>query len=334
VAPTATRAALSCAGDDTLCELKQISISPRTGMLGYAWRTGGLGVGQCGGGPPGGVLFAFQNVFAAPPPEQGLKFSDCGFTLPAALVYDPLGPPAGTGNNFYVEPAADGDGFYVRSVVLDNSTPFDLAQTANWGRFTQPLDSFAVHPGGYLIGVAAATHRIEVLGLPPAAAPDSMPAMSPWATMRAGLGTRAGLTDTPVAVAIHKGVVLVLEQGNSRIQAFDVAGNPVEVFAGGTSPFVALPTDIGGLVRVDLATDALGYLFVLSYRGNGSLASDYRLEIFDPQGRFVTRTTGIAAGRIAVDPFRTLYALNYESIAGAPRIEPSVSQWLPSTPSA
>ncbi|MEO8604284.1 MAG: hypothetical protein ABI629_17045 [bacterium] len=145
--PTATRAALSCSENDMLCQLSQISISPRTGMLGYAWRTGGLGVGQCGGGPDD-VFYSFQNVFASPPPDSGLKFAGCGFTLPAALVYDPQGPPTGAGNNFYVEPAADGDGYIVRSVVLDQSTPLDLAQTSNWGRFTQALDSFAVHPGG------------------------------------------------------------------------------------------------------------------------------------------------------------------------------------------
>lgn len=328
--PTATRAALDCATDDSLCALTQINISPRSGMLGYGWRSGGLNVPLCGAGV-GGVLFTFQNVFAAPPPDSALKFAGCGFTQPAALVYDARPASPGGGGNFYVEPAADGDGFWVRSVVLDETTPFDLAQTSNWGRFTLPLDSYVVHPGGWVVGVSAANHKVEVLSLPAAPVPDSMPPMSPWATMRSGLGTRAGLTDTPVAVAVHKGVVLVLEQGNNRIQALDVAGNPVEHFAGGTSPFAALP-QASGVVRVDLATDALGYLFVLSYSGNGAQPSDYRLEIYDPEGTLVTSTTGIAAGRIAVDPFRTLYALNYEAMAGAPRIEPTVSQWLPSTP--
>jgi len=332
-APSATRAALDCGSNDALCELTQINISPRSGMLGYGWRSGGLGVSPCGAGL-GGVLFTFQNVFAASPPDSALKFAGCGFTQPAALVYDPRPGSTGAGGNFYVEPAADGDGFYVRSVVLDSSTPFDLAQTSNWGRFTLPLDSFTVHPGGWLVGVSAANHKIEVLGLPAAPVPDSMPPMSPWATMRSGLGSRAGLTDTPVAVAVHKGVVLVLEQGNSRVQAFDVAGNPVEHFAGGTSPFAALVQDLEPLERVDLSVDALGYLFVLSYTGDGTQPSDYRLEIYDPQGTFVTRTNGVAAGRIAVDPFRTLYAVNYETMAGAPRVEPTVSQWLPSTPGA
>ena len=83
---------------------------------------------------------------------------------------------------------------------------------------------------------------------------------------------------------------------------------------------------------LDLATDALGYLYVLSYTGDGTQPADYRLDIYQPDGTFLVRTTGIAAARMTVGPFRTLYALNYAPIAGAPRIEPSVSQWLPSTP--
>ncbi len=52
---------------------------PRTGMIGYAWRTGGLGVAQCNGGP-GGVLYSLQNVFAAAPPDSALKFVGCDFS--------------------------------------------------------------------------------------------------------------------------------------------------------------------------------------------------------------------------------------------------------------
>jgi hypothetical protein len=330
-APTATVGALECAINTDLCELSQITVGPRTGMLGYAWRTGGLGVGQCDGGP-GGVLHTFQNVFAASPAQSALKFAGCGFTLPAGLAYDPKGPPNGTGNNFFFAPAADGDGFFLRSVTLDTTTPFDVAQTMNWGRFTQSLDSVAVHPAGYVTGVASATHKIEILALPDGAVSDAMPAMSPWATMRAGLGTRAGLLDTPVAVAVHNGAILVLEQGNRRIQAFDTTANPVEYFSGQSDPFAALIADDASVVYVDLAHDALGYLFVLSYVNDGATAADYRLDIYDPDGTFLTRTTGIAAARMTVDPFRTLYTVNYEAIAGAPRVEPSLSQWIPSTP--
>ena len=134
--PSATRSALQCAENDTLCQLSQITISPRTGSIGYAWRTGGLGVGECYSGRHD-VLYAFQNIFGAAPPDSALKFPGCGFMLPAGLAYDPQGPPNGSGRNFYFEPAADGDGYYLRSVVLDDTTPFNLASGMNWGRFTQ-----------------------------------------------------------------------------------------------------------------------------------------------------------------------------------------------------
>ena len=278
-----------------------------------------------------GVLYSFQNVFAAAPPNSGLKFAGCGFDLPTGLAYDPKGPPSGSGNNFYVAPSEDGNGFYLRAVVLDDSTPFNLNQTTNWGRFTQALDSVVVHPSGYVVGVAAATHKIEILTLPDTAAPDAMPPLSPWATMRSGLGVRAGLLNTPVAVTVHDGAILVLEQGNKRIQSFDLTANPVPRFAGKTSPFAALVAETGAVVYLDLAADTLGYTYVLSYVGNGTSPANYRLDIYDPDGSFLVRTTGIAAGRMTVDPFRTLYTLNYQTVSGAPRVEPSISQWIPTT---
>jgi hypothetical protein len=34
---------------------------------------------------------------------------------------------------------------------------------------------------------------------------------------------------------------------------------------------------------------------------------------------------------MAIGRFRELYTLNYEQLSGAPRVEPTVSQWQPST---
>ena len=332
VAPTATVAALAC-DDDSICALGQVMFSPRTGMLGYAWRTGGAAVPVCGGGGTGGLLYTFQNVYAANQPDSALKFAGCGFTFPAGLTYDPNGPPSGMGNNFFFERAADGDGYYLRSVVLDATTPFNVQQAANWGRFTQTLSSFAVHPTGYVVGVASGTHKMEILELPKAAVLDAMPPESPWATMQSGFGTRAGLMNIPVAVTVSNGAVIVLEQGNRRLQAFDLSANPVNYFAGKTTPFAALMNESGSVVYVDIGSDAIGYLYVLSYVNDGATAADYRLDIYAPDGSFLVRTAGIAAAGIKVDPLRTLYTLNYETVAGAPRAEPSLSRWLPSTPS-
>ena len=86
------------------------------------------------------------------------------------------------------------------------------------------------------------------------------------------------------------------------------------------------------MVYLDLGLEGKGYMYVLSFVNDGMDAADYRLDIYDPQGNFLTRTTGVAAARMAVDTFRNVYTLNYETIANAPSVEPSLSQWEPSTP--
>jgi hypothetical protein len=75
-------------------------------------------------------------------------------------------------------------------------------------------------------------------------------------------------------------------------------------------------------------------VYVLSAVNGGQMVDDYRLDIFTPQGSRLTRQTGVAAARLAVDTFRNVYTLNFASLVGAPRVEPSLSQWVPSTPQA
>jgi hypothetical protein len=125
----------------------------------------------------------------------------------------------------------------------------------------------------------------------------------------------------------------VLEQGNARVQAFDVHGNPTPIFESGTTALMPLTPETGA-IYLDLAVEGLGYMYVLSYVNNGLVPASYRLDLYTPDGRFLARTTGVAAGRLAVDLFRNLYTLNYEPIDGSPRTEPSLSQWLPVTPNA
>ena len=102
------------------------------------------------------------------------------------------------------------------------------------------------------------------------------------------------------------------------------------------------PTPGKTATYLDLATEAKGYIYVLSYVGDGSSTSDYLLDIYDPDGAFVCRTPdarvsstpqNVAAARIAVDVWRNLYALNYEKMVGpGGRTEPSISHWFPSPP--
>jgi len=138
-------------------------------------------------------------------------------------------------NNFYLEPTITTPPSYqyqLRQVVLDDVTPFDMSQTTSWGLFQFPgVSDVVVHPQGYVIATHTAVNMLEILQLPNAPSPDAdaMPAVPVG-----GLGTRPGLFSQPVAAATTTdGRILVLEQGNQRIQAIDVNGNPVPCFSAG-----------------------------------------------------------------------------------------------------
>ena len=95
---------------------------------------------------------------------------------------------------------------------------------------------------------------------------------------------------------------------------------------------------------LDMTTEMKGYIYVLAYTGTGASQSDYYLDIYDPLGHWLSRTpdpalngdaNGVNAARIAVDMWRNMFSLNFESFAGpGGRIEPSISMWVPTTPSA
>ena len=90
---------------------------------------------------------------------------------------------------------------------------------------------------------------------------------------------------------------------------------------------------------LDTGVETKGFVYVLSYEGTGSATSDYHLDIYSPDGTWLSRTPenagdpGVNGARIVVDQWRNLYTLNYEAILGPNnRTEPSVSTWIPSTP--
>jgi hypothetical protein len=327
-APTATRDVLCQGQDDRLCNLVGITISQRTGNLGYAYQAGGQGIAYCGESS-GGVMYLVQNISLIAGRDRALKQIACGFHEPAGIFYDRLGPADGRGRNFFVRPTANG--YFLQSIALDDTTPIDLNTPLSWGRFSQPMDALALHPMGYVVGVNRNNHKMEILQLPAMAvngnqAPDAIP----FAVQKAGEGDRAGLLSVPVALTVFEGAILVLETGNQRVQAFDVSGNPINLFANKTSPTFDLADR--NATHLDIAVDGVGYVYVLSYANAGTTPADYRLDIYTPEGVFLSRTSNVAAARLTVDTFRSMYALNFESLAGSPRVEPSISHWVPNTP--
>jgi len=341
--PPDTIVQLNCADSgNNLCELRGMTFSQLTGMLGYAWRSASTVVVDCALKTGNVQTYQLQNIFTGANPDDALKtlaFTDtsnvqqaCGFRTSSHLVYDLMGPKDGTGNNFYVDATADG--YHLRKLVLDKTKgQLNTASGQSFGRFALPLDSMVMHPSGYVIGASFNNHKVEVLTLPGEAYPDSD---APMARMLCGRGLREGLLFGPVAVAMtSSGAILVLESLNRRIQAIDVNGDPLTLFGPNKDQCVVSLIDgpDENVKYLDLGVEFEGYVYVLSYVSDGSSPDHYRLDIYSPEGLFVCRTVGVAAGRLVVDLWRTMYTLGFGSLAGPQgRIEPVVSEWIPSTP--
>lgn len=102
------------------------------------------------------------------------------------------------------------------------------------------------------------------------------------------------------------------------------------------------PDPSGTVQYLDIAAEMKGYIYLLSYTGDGSNVGDYRLDIYKPTGEWLTRTpdtakdpkaTGVNGGKLVVDMWRSMFTLNFEHFQGpGGRTEPSVSMWLPTTP--
>jgi hypothetical protein len=320
---------------NVLCQLTGITLNEKARMLGYGWQASGQGLSPCGQpSAGGGRLYAFQNI-GLPDPQAALKFPSCGFLLPSGLIYQRSGPddePAqGNVYNFYLDSQAVSPGatYQLRGVKLDAQTPFNLSQTESWGAFVETaLTAFVVHPAGYVIGVSYGSSKMEILQLPAGSVAD---ANAPIALLTSGPGALAGLLKGPIAIGVTgDGVLLVLEQDNQRIQAFDVYGNPVPYFPN-NSPFAPLRTETSSPSYLDMSVTRDGWIYVLSYVNTGSTQIDYRLDIYNPAGVFLSRTVGVNGAKIVADSWRRVYTLNYESFLGpGGRTEPSVSQWIPS----
>ncbi len=107
--------------------------------------------------------------------------------------------------------------------------------------------------------------------------------------------------------------------------------------------FMRLKTGVKpSIVYLDVAVESKGFVYVLLYEkptGRSLAPSDYRLDIYNPDGTPLSQDPSVNNGnvnaaRMIVDQWRTLFTLNYEQMLGrAGRPEPTISQWIPSTPS-
>lgn len=283
---------------------------------------------------------------------------------------DPNEKPLG---EYYVDPRnADSDplkdgGFHLRKVVLSPPTPFGMGSNQlSYGRFQFQPDSVALHPSGHVIAVSTTLGKIQIGELVMAGAADADVSMARVYAGQAQVPDRPGLLFHPVAVTCaYDGTVLVLEDTKSgtggivlaRVQAFDLNGNPVNRFVdshGEPTAFFELSVS-GDNTYLDLTAvgdERMTYVYILYYTSDGAQASDYRMSIYQygtaaSVAKPLVTTDSLAAVKIAVDMWHSLYALNYAMVTdgkGNPagpksattgpggRTVPSVSEWLPPVP--
>ncbi|AOE65081.1 hypothetical protein QZH45_12435 [Pseudomonas corrugata] len=342
--PTAT----ATTGSD-LISLTSITLAQGPASIGYAWQATHLNIPENLATNPRSVdaMYTVQNVSLLAPPEQACQPLDVGYNDKSGISYDLVSPSDGSGRNFFLDsyPVATSSDYdapsyvHLRKVTLsyDNGSkcaPLHAGAGQSYGRFLAgiPLDDFVLHPQGYVFAISTGRSKLLRCELSNTPVADSE---APDACLLSGKGTREGLVSEPVAIAIGlDGVVMVLESGNARVQAFDIHGNPVKYFKGKSSSALVLNAREHSTF-LDLDVEAKGYVYVLSYTGDGGSSDDYYMDIYTPEGDLLVSTQSVASGKLAVSLDRNVYALNYELIHGADgRPEPSISHWMPPAPTA
>ncbi|QTO52554.1 hypothetical protein [Burkholderia latens] len=345
--PTAT---LRTSGSD-LVSLTGITLAQAPASIGYGWQASNLNIPENLSTNAKSIdpMYTVQNVSLLAPPEQAYQPLDVGYNEKSGICYDLLSKADGFARNLFLDsyPVAAGSKsgapsyVHLRKVTLSyddgaKCAPIHSGTGQSYGRFPSgiPLDDFVLHPQGYVFAISAARSKLLRCELSSEAVAD---AEAPDACLLSGKGEREGLMSGPVAIAIGlDGVVMVLEAVNARVQAFDIHGNPVKYFQDKTSSTLPLTVQgRGQSTYLDLDVEAKGYVYVLSYTGDGSSPDDYYMDIYTPKGDLLVSTQGVASGRLAVSLDRNVYALNYELIHAADgRPEPSISHWMPPAPPA
>ena len=309
-----------------LLEINGITVGTVSGMAGYIWRA------DSGDDP-----YWIRNLPTVQNENQKtIKLQTAGpYSRKPLIVYDRLNPDLVDGNNFLLEPDDEGTGYQVRRLELsaDGGTlGWDTGMS--WGQFLNPLSAVTQHPSGYLIGVNAQTGKLDIHKLPKSATADT--GLVPLCSSYAGPGTRPGLTQTPVGIAITvTGMIAVLEAGANRLQCLDLNGNPVKYF--GADSDRAYYADLAGGeddTLLSLAVDGQGWFYVLSYTGQGSQVSDYAVDVYDAKGDHVVRSPGMNVATFDVDYWRNVFALNYAALAdtdGTPHVDPATGVVEPSS---
>jgi hypothetical protein len=267
-----------------------------------------------------------------------------GYARRPFLLFDAFAHPTDQGNHVLLEPDPSTPAYHVRKVTLDPTTGAPTWDpNTSYGTFVLPVSAAALHSSGRVVAIDTDSGRLG--WLQPVATPNPV-----LAAYSAGPGTQTGLLSSPIAIAVtNPGTVLVLEGAASQISAFDLNGNPVPYFAASftrrslldgaraaaasqgqyTLPLVSTGT------YLDLAIDGSNQIYVLYHTGDGSVPSDYRVDVYAATGAIVdTHSPGVNVPHIAVDYWRSIYGGNYDALAdvatGKPHVDPALGVAEPS----
>lgn len=88
-----------------------------------------------------------------------------------------------------------------------------------------------------------------------------------------------------------------------------------------------------GVTHLDIAVETTGYIYTLSATAQQNGPPTHTVDVYMPDGTPLFEQQGINAGKFAVDQWRSMFTLNYETLLGpGQRTEPGISEWEPSTP--
>ncbi|MFA7264978.1 MAG: hypothetical protein WC054_01585 [Candidatus Nanopelagicales bacterium] len=305
-----------------------------TGLMGYVYKSAGK-------------WFVRQLNSSEDPGASAAELSTTYTGNPPIVLTDPLqNRTNGVAEAWLLEPVAatadEQDGYHIRKLALgNNSIVFDPKKV--YGHIPTRVHAASLAPGGLITGINTDSAQLSILR--PALKSHAVDeGTAPVASVFGGPGNkdgaRPGLFDKPVGLAVSSnGVLVILEQGAKRLSAFNLLGVPVKAFASENSnseeeQFYA-PTD-PGVTLLDVGNDGDGYVYVLGYRNAGTTINDYVLDVYAPKSETrLFRVEKVNSGRMAVDWFRDVYSLNYQSIkalSGQSTRQPSVSIWVPRTP--
>jgi len=337
---------------NSISYLGNITVSQKVGAAAYTWRGYTPDQDACSGSSSGGQLYNFKSVSLTEDPTVGMMQTECGYSDKPFVLYDFLTAKEDAMNWVVLGKNSE---YYVRNIGYETDGTFDVPETS-YGKFPIRIDSMVYHPFGYLIGINndyAKMYSVNLtsIGVTDDLAPEALPIAGP-ALHLAGIEANPSLLRHPVAIKLSpENTIMVLddiheltvgtnnENLKARVKAFTTTGTPVKYFEDKYS-LDLIDNDEDVLVTfLDFDFEAQGYIYVLSYatptdEPNYQVkASDYRLDLYDPAGNFLSRTTGLAAAKMAVDKWRNIFSLNYEMLIGADGYsEPSISEWIPSTP--